>query len=123
MASTAGGARYLIVNGHIGGLLVAAGGGEGESSAPPDPLLGSTALRTLAKVLVKAAAAGLDVSWTMPDVKPRLAQRLPWFGYFADATGSAFDTLVCVMCLLVWGGRVVFIPVSGHFDVPTCAMR
>lgn len=62
VASTAGGARYLVTNGHLGGLLVAAGGGEGESAAPPDPLLGASALRTLANVLAKAAGIGIDVS-------------------------------------------------------------
>lgn len=62
MASTAGGARYLVTDGHVSGLLVAAGGGQGESSAPPDPFLGASALTTLANVLAKAAGVGVDVS-------------------------------------------------------------
>lgn len=62
VASTVGGARYLLANGHLGGLLVAAGGGEGENPAPPDPFLGASALRTLANVLAKAAGLGMDVS-------------------------------------------------------------
>lgn len=66
MASTAAGARHLIATGHLNGLIVAAGGGVGDSAAPPDPLLGASALRTLANVLAKAAAVGLDVSWAAP---------------------------------------------------------
>ncbi|CAM9448787.1 unnamed protein product, partial [Hapterophycus canaliculatus] len=63
VASTAGGARHLLSNGHLDTLLVAAGGvGEvGSPPAEPDPLLGTSALRTLAKVLAKAEGAGLEV--------------------------------------------------------------
>ncbi|CAN0383321.1 unnamed protein product [Ectocarpus sp. 12 AP-2014] len=61
VASTAGGARHLVANGHLDKLLVAAGGGEGDSPDAPDPLLGASALRTLAKVLAQAGDAGLDV--------------------------------------------------------------
>ncbi|CAN0042729.1 unnamed protein product [Scytosiphon promiscuus] len=63
VASTAGGARHLLSNGHLDRLLVAAGGG-GEGAvggADPDPLLGTSALRTLAKVLAKAEGVGLEV--------------------------------------------------------------
>ncbi|CAM9616583.1 unnamed protein product [Ectocarpus sp. 13 AM-2016] len=60
VASTAGGARHLVANGHLDKLLVAAGGGEGDSPDAPDPLLGASALRTLAKVLAQAGDAGLD---------------------------------------------------------------
>lgn len=63
VASTPGGARHLVVQGHLDKLLVAAGGGEGDNPEAPDPLLGASALRTLAKVLAKAeGVAGLDVS-------------------------------------------------------------
>ncbi|CBN75718.1 hypothetical protein Esi_0167_0016 [Ectocarpus siliculosus] len=60
VASTAGGALHLVANGHLDRLLVSAGGGEGDSPEAPDPLLGASALRTLAKVLARAADAGLD---------------------------------------------------------------
>lgn len=65
MASTVGGARHLATNGHLAGLLMAAGGSAagGASAPPPDPLLGASALRTLAKVLAKASAVGLEVSF------------------------------------------------------------
>lgn len=66
VASTAAGARHLVTSGHLSGLIVAAGGGEGDNAAPPDPLLGASALRTLANVLAKAAGVGLDVSWATP---------------------------------------------------------
>lgn len=72
MASTAAGARHLVTSGHLRGLIVAAGGGEGDSAAPPDPLLGASALRTLANVLAKAAGVGLDVSWATPSGGRRL---------------------------------------------------
>lgn len=63
VASSAAGARYLIANGHLRGLLNAAGGGAGgESPASPDPLLGTSALRTSARLFVKAAGLELDVS-------------------------------------------------------------
>lgn len=62
VASTAGGARHLVAKGHLDRLLVAAGGGEGSEAEAPDPLLGASALRTLAKVLAKAEGVGLDVS-------------------------------------------------------------
>lgn len=64
VASTAGGARYLLSNGHLDRLLVAAGGGDegGGGASDPDPLLGTSALRTLAKVLAKAEGVGLEVS-------------------------------------------------------------
>ncbi|CAM9326651.1 unnamed protein product, partial [Ectocarpus sp. 4 AP-2014] len=58
VASTAAGARHLVANGHLDRLLVAAGGGD--SPDAPDPLLGASALRTLAKVLAQAGDAGLD---------------------------------------------------------------
>lgn len=62
MASTAGGARHLVTKGHLDRLLVSAGGGGGSDAGAPDPLLGASALRTLAKVLAKAEGVGLDVS-------------------------------------------------------------
>lgn len=62
VASTAAGARHLVTTGHLSGLIVSAGGGEGDNAAPPDPLLGASALRTLGNVLAKAAGVGLDVS-------------------------------------------------------------
>lgn len=62
VASTAGGARHLVAKGHLDRLLVSAGGGEGSNPEAPDPLLGASALRTLAKVLAKAEGVGLDVS-------------------------------------------------------------
>eukprot|EP00752_Nemacystus_decipiens_P003398 g3144.t1 len=61
VASTAGGARHLVAKGHLDRLLVSAGGGEGSNPEAPDPLLGASALRTLAKVLAKAEDAGLDM--------------------------------------------------------------
>ncbi|CAM9278583.1 unnamed protein product [Laminaria digitata] len=61
VASTAAGARHVVTSGHLSGLIVAAGGGEGDNAAPPDPLLGASALRTVANVLAKAAGVGLDV--------------------------------------------------------------
>lgn len=75
MASTVAGARYLIANSHLVGLLVAAGGGGGESPAPPDPLLGASALRTLAKVLAKAARAGLNVSFSFRSSRRHVCSR------------------------------------------------
>lgn len=63
VASSAAGARYLIANGHLRELLNAAGGGSGgESMVSPDPLLGTSALRTSARLFVKAAGFELDVS-------------------------------------------------------------
>eukprot|EP00903_Cladosiphon_okamuranus_P014527 g13474.t1 len=61
VASTAGGARHLVAKGHLDRLLVSAGGGGGSDPETPDPLLGASALRTLAKVLAKAEGVGLDV--------------------------------------------------------------
>lgn len=55
------GAKYIAEDGQLLGLLAAAGGGEGEQSAPPNPLLGASALRTLGKVLAKAARVDLEV--------------------------------------------------------------
>ena len=66
VASTAAGARHLVTTGHLSGLIVSAGGGEGDNAAPPDALLGASALRTLGNVLAKAAGVGLDVSWAAP---------------------------------------------------------
>lgn len=42
-------------------LLQASGGGLGDDSTTPDPLLGTSALRTLGKVLAKAAGVGFEV--------------------------------------------------------------
>lgn len=66
VASTAGGARHLVAKGHLDRLLVSAGGGEGSDAEAPDPLLGASALRTLAKVLAEAEGVGLDVSGWLP---------------------------------------------------------
>lgn len=52
-------------------MLAAAGGGEGEESGFPDPLLGSSALRILGKVLAKAAGAGLEVMERVPSALVR----------------------------------------------------
>ncbi|CAB1118281.1 unnamed protein product [Ectocarpus sp. CCAP 1310/34] len=59
VASTAGGARHLVANGHLDKLLVAAGGGEGDSPDAPDPLLGASALRTLAKAWKQRSPSSL----------------------------------------------------------------
>lgn len=97
VASTVGGARYLATNGHLAGLLAAAGGGAGDASAGPDPLLGASALRTVAKVLVKSAGVGVDVS--LSEKHCHLRRLLQWMAHLRNAVYVRFFYLRCVLDL------------------------